>query len=276
MLLPRENAHSELRARREDGAVGAGSVLAVFLRHCCNHAALVVRKVQSVILRSVGRHITSRSALYFMLLLGGCTAGLIGGGTGSDGNGGADAGDNPPATRDSATDPTPDAAMPTNDGSVPLPDSGTPDTGVVDNPFLTDPLNNCTSGLYSSASRGLEMQPGQPCITCHLQQGGDAPIFTIAGTVYPTGHEASGCNGVGGTSVIRVMDANGGVLFDLTPNAVGTFASLSEVPAGFRVKVLTFTGERAMLQSPPHGDCNACHTPYGAGDPTAPGRIRMP
>lgn len=245
---------------------------AVLLPWGCIVGHSVVWKVQSGIFRGLGTFHTWVRGLTCALLLGGCTAGLIAS-PGSDGNGGTDPGDDPP----DASAPPADSAVPAPDANVPLPDSGTPDTGVVDDVFLTDPLNNCTSGMFSAANSGLEMQPGQPCITCHLQMPNTGPVFSIAGTVYPTGHEASGCNGVGnGTAVIRVTDASGTLLFDLQPNAVGTFASLSEVPAGFRVKVVTATGERAMLQSPPHGDCNACHTPYGAGTPTAPGRIRMP
>lgn len=163
----------------------------------------------------------------------------------------------------------------TVDAGVTPPD---PDAGmgpVVDpNPFDTDPVGICTSGAKSSARRGTTMKPGEACVACHSSNP-RLPKFTIAGTLYPTGHEVKECVGYGAMDTfIRVTDASGKIIEDLTPNQVGTFISGTPMPAGFRVKVISPIGERAMLSSPPHGDCNSCHTPDG--DNGAPGRIRLP
>lgn len=161
----------------------------------------------------------------------------------------------------------------TVDASNPEPDGGLGPV-IDDDPFATDPVGICTSGVGSTARRGATMQPGEACVTCHSMNP-RLPKFTIAGTLYPTGHEVKGCVGhSAGDAIIRVMDASGKTIVDLTPNQVGTFISQDPMPAGFRVKVVTANGERAMLGSPPNGNCNSCHTPEGANG--APGRIRLP
>ncbi len=91
-----------------------------------------------------------------------------------------------------------------------------------------DPLGaaaRCTSGTtWTGGNDGNPMMnPGRACISCHAGEE-DAPRFTIAGTLYPTGHEPNLCNGVNGTTGARVVivDAANRTV-TLTPNAAGNF-----------------------------------------------------
>lgn len=141
----------------------------------------------------------------------------------------------------------------------------------------------CTSGQsWPGGNRGNPvMHPGLACIACH-QRGDDvalapddddAPQFRIAGTVYPTGHEPNDCNGAA-TGSVEVSNAAGMVIATLPVNSVGNFFSTAAVPAGFHVAVVANGKRRAMVMSPPKGDCNSCHTTAGANG--APGRITLP
>ncbi|HSN25152.1 MAG TPA: hypothetical protein VLT45_02670 [Kofleriaceae bacterium] len=139
-----------------------------------------------------------------------------------------------------------------------------------------DPLNAapvCTSGRYYTGGEGSTMRPGDACIACHARSGGEAPTFSIAGTLYPTGHEPAECDGTSGPASIVITDARGTVL-TLTPNSVGTFTSYASVTFPIKAKVVAGTKERAMAGAQTSGDCNACHTQNGTN--MAPGRITMP
>ncbi len=117
------------------------------------------------------------------------------------------------------------------------------------------------------------MHPGGTCISCH--SSGEGPAFSIAGTVYPTGHEPNDCNGVDGAGDVQVVitDAAGSVL-TLDVNAAGNFSSNSRIAMPFHAKVVTMGQERAMAAAQTTGDCNGCHTEGGANG--APGRIMLP
>jgi mono/diheme cytochrome c family protein len=120
------------------------------------------------------------------------------------------------------------------------------------------------------------MNPGKACISCH-QSDGEAPLFSVAGTLYPTGHEPDLCNGVSantanGASVV-IVGADGRTL-TLTPNRAGNFSSENTVKTPYTAKVTYQGRERVMLTAQTSGDCNSCHTPNGANG--APGRIALP
>jgi mono/diheme cytochrome c family protein len=159
-----------------------------------------------------------------------------------------------------------DSGMPTGDCSA---DAGT-------NPF--DAPAVCSSGrTWNSGEDGEDlMHPGRACISCHIQNGeGEAPIFAIAGTVYPTPHEPDEClsTSVGG-AVVEIHDADGHAV-NLSVNANGNF---TYTQAGFAypytAKVLYQGRERAMGAVQTSGDCNGCHTQQGSQ--SAPGRILLP
>jgi hypothetical protein len=163
-------------------------------------------------------------------------------------------------------------------------DQGDGATGDSSNP--NDPLNaapTCTSGkTWTLGDRGSSlMHPGDMCITCHTQKGG--PDFTIAGTVFPSGHEPTDCNGSSGAAIglqVVITDANGKVT-SLGVNSVGNFYSYAPSSGGpsiafpIHAKVVANGGkERAMSAAQTDGNCNSCHTQNGAN--SAPGRITAP
>ena len=118
------------------------------------------------------------------------------------------------------------------------------------------------------------MNPGMACITCH-KSSDEAPIFSIAGTVYPTGHEPDRCNSTVGTAGARIVIIGAdGQMVTLMPNVAGNFTSSTAIKTPFQAKV-TFQGrERLMLTPQTSGDCNSCHSQ--AGSKLAPGRITVP
>ena len=141
----------------------------------------------------------------------------------------------------------------------------------------TDPLNappTCTSGqTWNGGGDGSSrMNPGEACINCHSQSGGEAPLFALAGTVYPTGHEPDLCYGTTAAQVI-ITDAAGNTL-TLTPNSAGNFSSRASVALPYHAKVVANGATRAMSAAQTSGDCNSCHTQNGANG--APGRITAP
>ena len=142
-----------------------------------------------------------------------------------------------------------------------------------------DPLGvaaRCTSGTtWTGGNNGSAvMNPGLACVNCHRNQE-EAPLFTIAGTLYPTGHEPNLCNGVNGTTGARVVivDASNQTL-TLTPNAAGNFTYTGTVRTPYTAKVTYQGRERIMPVAQTNGDCNSCHTQNGTSG--APGRITLP
>jgi hypothetical protein len=136
-----------------------------------------------------------------------------------------------------------------------------------------DPLSfpaRCTSGMtWNGVTDDQNMRPGESCPTCHAN-------FELAGTLYPTGHEPSDCDGVDGLTTavtVLVTDATG---LDITlyPNMVGNFFTSITITPPFHAKVVFNGQERAMTAAQTSGACNSCHTQTGANG--APGRITLP
>ncbi len=129
------------------------------------------------------------------------------------------------------------------------------------------------------------MNPGRECIHCHTTPadfGGSkgGPLFSFAGTVYPTAHEPDDCFGASGPTDVTIVitDAKGTELV-LDVNSAGNFfAGASLVPADFtepmHAKVVADGAERIMAGALESGDCNSCHTQEGTM--SAPGRIILP
>lgn len=125
-------------------------------------------------------------------------------------------------------------------------------------------------------SESPEMNPGFPCIACHLAAGdGDAPIFTFAGTVYPSAHEPNSCTGVAAQGAeLIVSDAAGSVLRALT-NTSGNFLLEDAVLVPPYSVTVAFQGRQRTTTTPHQGaDCNACHSQVG--EQGAPGRVVLP
>ena len=165
-------------------------------------------------------------------------------------------------------------AMAACTGIVEAPDEGSGSTTAA----------QCTSATYwKDKDMGSEfMHPGGKCNECH-NKNMNAPNFTIAGTVYQTAHEPDECNGVNGSILLEggmnevtvvITDGSGRSLPPLPVNSVGNFRHEVNVIPPFKVKVVKGGKENKMTASPPHGDCNLCHTQQGAS--LAPGRITIP
>jgi len=149
---------------------------------------------------------------------------------------------------------------------------GAPDGGVVTDPAFTA-APTCTSGTYTYGEDvGAAMHPGGACNSCH--SGGDGPWFTIAGTVFHSGHEYPDCNGVAVGSVAVVITGSDLVAHPLSVNASGNFTYQGSLALPYTAKVVKGTQVRAMAATQTSGDCNACHTQAGANG--APGRIVEP
>lgn len=145
---------------------------------------------------------------------------------------------------------------------------------------------SCTSGKTWNPGwdEGAQMNPGKACNSCHKKSGEDeAPIYDIAGTVYPTEHEPDYCYGVDGASpgfqdvLVQITDANGAV-YSLRPGKTGNFwLRKAGFAAPYTAKVVSSVGERSMSTAQTVGDCNLCHTARGGGNGSAaPGRIVIP
>lgn len=161
------------------------------------------------------------------------------------------------------------------------------DGGAPDPTFQGSPT--CPSGSYgpllnhdnipdSPVVRG-NMDPGQPCVSCHAnpQQGG--PQLQIAGTVFPTGKVLDLCLPPASVSLTQaqvvITDANGGI-HTLAVTSAGNFwtADGDVISTPFAAKVVYQGKERVMVTPQTSGDCNACHTANGAQK--APGRVTLP
>lgn len=142
-----------------------------------------------------------------------------------------------------------------------------------DDPLAAMPT--CTSKTnWTSGNRGsASMNPGMACISCH--KSGEGPLFSIAGTVYPTGHEPDRCNSTVGNAGARIVVIGAdGTSLTLTPNGVGNFSSNAAIKMPYKAKVTYQGRERLMLNPQTSGDCNSCHGQNGAM--MAPGRITVP
>jgi len=163
-----------------------------------------------------------------------------------------------------------DAGMPAGSCSS-LVDAG---TVVIDPAFAAAPT--CTSGSYWSGGNegSSRMNPGLACIACHSR--GEGPRFSVAGTVYPTGHEYDLCNGTSAAGAVVTVTDSAGQSQSFTVNSAGNFSgSASGWPVFPITATVSFGGKtRAMTTAVPSGDCNSCHTQSGASG--APGRIALP
>jgi hypothetical protein len=117
---------------------------------------------------------------------------------------------------------------------------------------------------------GPMMEPGEDCIRCHGDGGGeeeDGPAWSVAGTVYPSESTADPGAGVRGAS-IWIQDSNGKT-FTLRSNKAGNFYSAESL--AFPIRVVVSNELRHGLPSEvsadrvlSHGSCNRCHH-LGAG-----------
>lgn len=154
--------------------------------------------------------------------------------------------------------------------------------------FWNNPADRSGAVVASHTGDG-KMFPGRACIVCHddfIARGQDAGFdLWVGGTVYPTAHEANDCAGFPGPPSagelpdlrVRITDANG-VVYTRPVNSSGGFGVWPSIAPNFKfpytAAVLYQGRERRMSASQMNGDCNLCHTVFGAEN--APGRIVIP
>jgi hypothetical protein len=154
----------------------------------------------------------------------------------------------------------------------------TPPPNPYDTPLMCSSIKTWTGGNRGSSS----MHPGGACISCH-EQGGDGPLYAIAGTVFPSAHEPDDCNGAASTTSgalsVLITDANG-KSHSLPVNSVGNFYYEGAIATPYQAQVVSGTAIRVMAHTQVSGDCNGCHTVTGSSNTTgadpAPGRIMAP
>jgi hypothetical protein len=133
--------------------------------------------------------------------------------------------------------------------------------------------------LGLNQQEGEDMHPGRACNACHeqvnIEQGGDSPLYALAGTIFPTAHEPDDCRtpaALGAT--VEITDSKGKVI-TVTANEAGNFFYKDfDLVFPYQAKVLFEGRERAMALPQMNGACNECHTEAGTQD--APGRILLP
>lgn len=146
-------------------------------------------------------------------------------------------------------------------------DGATTTTTDYDTPLV------CTSGahwIFGNIKSQL-MHPGVACIECHKKKG---PIYSIAGTVYPTAHEPDDCNGSASSAATVVITGADGKSFSLSLNSAGNFYTKNAVAKPYRAKVIAGGKTREMVTPQMDGDCNTCHSVNGSEK--APGRVMAP
>ena len=160
------------------------------------------------------------------------------------------------------------------------------DAGAPDTTFQGGPT--CASGKPYVGGGSRLMDPGRACNACHATTNGEAPMFTIAGTVFAEGHATDNCLPSTTESAdlslaeVVITGADGKVLTLPLKTAKGlsngNFYSTTPVTLPYTAKVVYTNGgvtkERALLAKQTSGDCNTCHTV--AGTMNAPGRIALP
>jgi mono/diheme cytochrome c family protein len=159
-----------------------------------------------------------------------------------------------------------DAGMPSG-GCSTVVDAG---TVVVDPVFADAPT--CTSGKYWTGGDGTSMRPGEACIACHTMNEG--PRFTVAGTVFPTGHEYDDCDSPSASGAVVTVTDSAGKAASFTANSVGNFSGNGTLTFPITAIVSLGGKTRAMTTAVPSGDCNSCHTETGTNG--APGRVALP
>jgi hypothetical protein len=127
---------------------------------------------------------------------------------------------------------------------------------------VRDNIRDSLGGETPGVRRGPNHRPGQPCLVCH--DGGEAPEFSIAGTLYLTPTSAQPL--IGGRVVI--VDA-AGTTFTTTANCAGNFyASPKTFTPEYPFSVSISYGEETVTMQSlvrREGSCAACHT-----DPAGP------
>jgi len=108
------------------------------------------------------------------------------------------------------------------------------------------------AGCEGEEEGSATMRPGQACLDCH--DGGRAPRFTLAGTVYS---DTSGSTGVSG-AVVTITDGSGAEV-TATTNSAGNFHTSSPITFPADVSITLGSDTVTMPAPATTGNCNSCH-----------------
>jgi hypothetical protein len=214
-----------------------------------------------------------RAWIVGVLVTTGVSAGL---GLGCGGRGGSAPPDDQAPGPDAGAATTPDPTF----SSPSVCESGQSWSGSGDDEHEHEHEHERTKGKYDDDG-SPDMLPGRACIACHAQNEG--PTFSIAGTVFPSGHVPDDClptvaaaEDLAQATVVITDDNDHTLALALTPT--GNFAQWDDgygaVAFPVTAKVVYQGKERAMRTPQSSGDCNGCHT--DTGERGAPGRITLP
>lgn len=134
------------------------------------------------------------------------------------------------------------------------------------------------AGCYDvSGLQTPSMTPGQDCMVCHSANGtASARVWTVAGTVFADPQAAPDAGLL--NAEILITDANRTQL-TLRANEVGNFYTAEALVPPLHVEAQWGDHRMRMVEPPPTGSCNTCHTlPQASvgGFPPAPGRLFVP
>ncbi len=112
-------------------------------------------------------------------------------------------------------------------------------------------------------SESAQMDPGKDCMACH-SEGGTAPAWTAAGTVYATPDAPAG-EGLRHVWV-ELTDAKGKTVTRET-NPAGNFYTSEPLVFPIEVAVRQGNSRIYMPGGSMSGACNSCHQPASTSEP---------
>jgi cytochrome c553 len=142
---------------------------------------------------------------------------------------------------------------------------GTPAVGPDAAPAAGGDASTLTCRNPVTTQASGQHNPGTTCMSCH-GAGGNAPRFTMGGTLYATA--AGGAPVVGAT--ITVRDASGQSI-DVVSAQNGNFWIVQAVTYPVTVYASSCPTVQPMIATSATGDCNSCHA-AGVG----PGTVHLP
>jgi hypothetical protein len=135
---------------------------------------------------------------------------------------------------------------------------GAPEECTADTALATCDTTNESCRPGTCGGEGSRMLPGADCLACHKSGGGEAPIWTAAGTAYV---DAAGSGPLDGAT-IHITDQTH--TFDLITNSVGNFHTNTHITPPFTASIETDAGTLTMTEHQTTGACNSCHSCDGA------------
>lgn len=101
---------------------------------------------------------------------------------------------------------------------------------------------------------------GQNCMNCHKPGGGEAPVWTVAGTVYNEALTATNSNAM--VKLYTGPDGTGTLKYAIQVDSKGNFYTSGAIDfaGGLYPSVVGATSTKYMSSPITNGACNSCHT----------------